>query len=343
MAAVTQQITDSVVKNNKTATAPPAVLPATPTVAAAPTAPPAVLPATPTVATAPSVAQNNFKNTSATGVAAATTKPSTAYVTDNALIEKRLEALLAKDNPLLKQAQLQSQQAMNASGVANSSMANQLGTQAVLSKGLEIVAPDANTYATSDLARQATDNQGVLAQQATTNQGALANQAANIEHQATNQQGNITAALNRQQQQYTLDQSKFNAAIASASAQQQATIQAAQNRQQQQYTLDQSRFNAAIASASAQQQATIQAAQKEAEMRFNESIQQLNLNAEKMQAVSGVYATASASYITNVSEIMNNPDLDKTAKDALIAQLRNNFYTHMGNMATLAGVNMTFK
>ena len=291
--AVTQAITDSVVKNNTTATAPPAVLPATPTVAAA-----------------PDVSQNNFQETGATGVAATQTQPSTAYITDNALIEKRLEALLAKDNPLLKQAQLQSQQAMNASGVANSSMANQLGTQAVLSKGLEIVAPDANTYATSDLARQATDNQGVLAQQATTNQGVLANQAANIEYQATNQQGNITAALNRQQQQYTLDQSRFNAAIASASA---------------------------------QQQATIQAAQKEAEMRFNESIQQLNLNAEKLQTVSGIYATSSASYITNVSEIMNNPDLDKTAKDALIAQLRDNFYTHMGNMATLAGVNMTFK
>lgn len=291
--AVTQQITDSVVKNNTTATAPPAVLPATPTVAAA-----------------PDVSQNNFQETSATGVAATQTQPSTAYVTDNALIEKRLEALLAKDNPLLKQAQLQSQQAMNASGVAHSSMANQLGTQAVLSKGLEIVAPDANTYATSDLARQATDNQGVLAQQATTNQGILANQAANIEYQATNQQGNITAALNRQNQQYALDQSRFNAAIASASA---------------------------------QQQATIQAAQKEAEMRFNESMQQLNLNAEKLQTVSGIYATSSASYITNVSEIMNNPDLDKTAKDALIAQLRNNFYTHMGNMATLAGVNMTFK
>ena len=182
---VTQQITDSVVKNNTTATAPPAVLPATPTVAAA-----------------PDVSQNNFQETSATGVAATQTQPSTAYITDNALIEKRLEALLAKDNPLLKQAQLQSQQAMNASGVANSSMANQLGAQAVLSKGLEIVAPDANTYATSDLARQATDNQGVLAQQATTNQGILANQAANIEYQATNQQGNITAALNRQNQQF---------------------------------------------------------------------------------------------------------------------------------------------
>ena len=291
--AVTQQITDSVVKNNTTATAPPAVLPATPTVAAA-----------------PDVSQNNFQGTGATGVAATQTQPSTAYITDNALIEKRLEALLAKDNPLLKQAQLQSQQAMNASGVAHSSMANQLGTQAVLSKGMEIVAPDANTYATSDLARQATDNQGILAQQATTNQGTLANQAANIEYQATNQQGNITAALNRQQQQYTLDQSKFNAAIASASA---------------------------------QQQATIQAAQKEAEMRFNESIQQLNLNAEKLQTVSGVYATSSASYITNISEIMNNPDLDKPAKDALIAQLRTNFYTHMTNMATLAGVGMTFK
>ena len=78
-------------------------------------------------------------------------------------------------------------------------------------------------------------------------------------------------------------------------------------------------------------------------MRFNESIQQLNLNAEKLQTVSGIYATSSASYITNVSEIMNNPDLDKPAKDALIAQLRTNFYTHMENMATMAGVGMTFK
>ena len=291
--AVTQQITDSVVKNNTTATAPPAVLPATPA-----------------VAPAPDVAQNNFQATSATGVAATPAQPSTAYVTDNSLIEKRLEALLAKDNPLLKQAQLRSDQTMNASGVAHSSMANQLGTQAVLSKGLEIVAPDANTYATSDLARQAADNQGILAQQATTNQGALANQAAEIDYQATNQQGNITASLNQQGQQYALDQTRFNAAIASASA---------------------------------QQQATIQASQKEAEMRFNESIQQLNLNAEKLQTVSGIYATSSASYITNVGEIMNNPDLDQPAKDALIAQLQTNFYTHMTNMATLAGVGMTFK
>ena len=291
--AATQEITDSVVKNNQTATAPPAVLPVTPTVGAA-----------------PDVAQNNFQATSATGVAATPTQPSTAYVTDNALIEKRLEALLAKDNPLLKQAQLRSDQTMNASGVAHSSMANQLGTQAVLSKGLEIVAPDANTYATADLTRQATDNQGILAQQATTNQGVLNNQAAKIDYQATNQQGNITAALNQQGQKYALDQTRFNAAIASASA---------------------------------QQQATIQASQKEAEMRFNESIQQLNLNAEKLQAVSGIYATSSASYITNVSEIMNNPDLDQPAKDALIAQLRANFYTHMENTAALAGVSMTFK
>lgn len=291
--AITQPITNSAIDNRKYTTAPPAVLPATPT-----------------VAPAPNVAQNNFQATSATGVAAAQAQPSTAYVTDNALIEKRLEALLAKDNPLLKQAQLRSDQTMNASGVAHSSMANQLGTQAVLSKGLEIVTPDANTYATSDLARQATDSQGILAQQAATNQGVLNNQAANIEYQATNQQGNITAALNKQGQQYALDQARFNAAIASASA---------------------------------QQQATIQASQKEAEMRFNESIQQLNLNAEKLQTVSGIYATSSASYITNVSEIMNNPDLDKPAKDALIAQLRTNFYTHMTNMASLAGVGMTFK
>lgn len=291
--APTQAITDSVVDNQQLATAPPAVLPATPT-----------------VVPAPNVAQNNFQATSATGVAAAQTQPSTAYVTDNALIEKRLEALLAKDNPLLKQAQLRSDQTMNASGVAHSSMANQLGTQAVLSKGLEIVAPDANTYSTSDLARQATDSQGILAQQATTNQGALNNQAAEIDYQATNQQGNITAALNRQGQQYALDQKAFDAAIASGSA---------------------------------QQQALVKASEKEAEMRFNESIQQLNLNAEKLQTVSGIYATSSASYITNVSEIMNNPDLDQPAKDALIAQLRTNFYTHMENTAALAGVSMTFK
>ena len=80
-------------------------------------------------------------------------------------------------------------------------------------------------------------------------------------------------------------------------------------------------------------------------MRFNESIQQLNLNAEKLQTVSGIYATSSASYITNVAEIMNNPDIDDKdgAKTALITQLKNNFYTHMTNMATLAGVSMTFK
>ena len=68
--AVTQQITDSVIDNQQFAAAPPAVLPATPTVGAA-----------------PNVAQNNFQATSATGVAAAPTQPSTAYVTDNALIE----------------------------------------------------------------------------------------------------------------------------------------------------------------------------------------------------------------------------------------------------------------
>ena len=82
---------------------------------------------------------------------------------------------------------------------------------------------------------------------------------------------------------------------------------------------------------------------KEAEMSFNESIQQLNLNAEKLQTVSGIYATSSASYITNISEIMNNPDLDDKGKTAWIEQLKTNFYTHMTNMATLAGVGMTFK
>ena len=78
-------------------------------------------------------------------------------------------------------------------------------------------------------------------------------------------------------------------------------------------------------------------------MRFNESIQEKNLNAERLQTISGIYATSSASYITNVSEVMNNPDLDEAGKKAWIAQLQTNFYTQMENMATMAGVSLTFK
>ena len=289
----TQAITDSVIDNQQFATAPPAVLPATPPVGAA-----------------PDVSQDNFKETVVPGVNVDQQKGSDGYITDNALIEKRLEALWAKDNPLLKQARLQSDQVMNASGVAHSSRANQLGTQAMIAKGLDIVTPDADTYARGDLNLQTTEYQGALNKQQATNQGQLANQTGFIDYGATNQQGNISAWLNKQGQGYALDQASFNAAIASASA---------------------------------QQAAWITASQKEAEMRFNESIQEKNLNAEMLQTISGIYATSSASYITNVSEVMNNPDLDDAGKKAWIAQLQTNFYTHMENMATMAGVSLTFK
>lgn len=295
--AITTPVSDSIEKQP----APPPVTPQTPPEAPQADITPSILPTN-----AGTIPADNMQGYQAIGANAAG-----ANITGDALVEDRLAKLFDQQNesPLMKAARLRAGQQAGAIGLGNSTQAIQAGQQAVILAGLDIVRPDAATYAQSALQQQQAQNQGALQEQ----------QAAQAYQDAT-QKSNLTAALNLQQGQ-----------MQSSLAQQQANI-----------TTNLKAFEAAIAGASEQQKAQIINQQKEIEMRFNEAIQAMNLNAETSRNVSSMFATASASLASNIQSIQTNPDLDADAKAAAIQAMQDTFYKDMQTMANIAGVTLTF-
>lgn len=253
------------------------------------------------------------------------------YVTNNSLVEKRLEALLAKENPLLKQAQLYSRQAANKSGMANSTMADQAGVQAVISKGLEIVSPDAATYSTASLQRQQSENTG-----------ALNTQQANYTSQDRAQQGSITAGLQQQQKQLDLAGQQYASQITREEAQYGAVLDNAASQYAGQLELDKTRFSAIIEGLSLQQKSRIQQTIDIAQKKFDEGIEKMQIEAEQRLALAQIFATSEASYLSNVTSAMTDPDLDADAKAAYVEQMGENFYTDMETTGNIMGISLSF-
>jgi hypothetical protein len=276
-----------------------------------PNPPPAVLPETPTASPQlnPGITSTAYNPQQAEGVLAAPTGNSDNFITDNSLVENRLNELYKTENPYMKAARTKAMQGMNANNTANSTMAASAGEYAAIMAGLEIARPDAATYSTAALQNQQGAIASAAAQQQATNQGILQNQQGAIAHDQTNQQAALTGALNQQQHAMNMDSAQFQAAIASASAQQQAEI-------------------------------TNQ--QRAMEMKFNEGIQTMNLSADARNNIAGMYQNASASLISNIQNILVNPDLNQSAKSAAIKLMQDNFYADMETAAHLAGVELEF-
>ena len=297
--AITTPISDSIEKQP----APPAVQPVAPPVAPQADITAGILPVN--AGTIPADSMQGYQSIQAN------VQPGAANITSEALVEDRLAKLYSQQNesPLMRAARLKANQQANSIGAGNSTSAIQAGEQAAILAGLDIVKPDAATYAQAQLNAQQTQNQSALQEQ----------QAAQAYQDAT-QKSNLTAALNLQQGE-----------IQSGLAQQQATIQT-----------NMEAFKSALSGASVQQQAQILNQQKEIEMRFNEAVQQMNLNADTQKSVSSMYATASASLASNIQTIQTNPDLDAAAKKAAIDAMQSTFYKDMQTMANIAGINLTF-
>lgn len=117
--------------------------------------------------------------------------PQTGNVTGDMLVEERLARLLKAGTPLMDQAAARAQQAANARGMSNSSLAAQAGQEAVVGAALPIAQQDANTYYNQQAQNLGYTNQFQLADKNMLGQGDL--QGRQLDNQLTiSREGNAT-------------------------------------------------------------------------------------------------------------------------------------------------------
>lgn len=127
----------------------------------------------------------------------------TGSVTDDMLVEKRLNGLLDANNPLIQQARAKAAQAANARGLLNSAMAAGMGEEAAISQALPIATTDAGTFFKQGIANQDAQNTASIAAANAANQASIAQ--AGYEAQAQINNANNAAAAQRQSEQYRLE------------------------------------------------------------------------------------------------------------------------------------------
>lgn len=74
-------------------------------------------------------------------------------------VEGRIQGLLSKENPVIKQAENRAMQQFAARGLLNTSMAIQAANEAMVSRAIDIAGPDAAAYRNQTLANQTAQNQ----------------------------------------------------------------------------------------------------------------------------------------------------------------------------------------
>lgn len=84
------------------------------------------------------------------------------YTPQNQSVADRVTGMLQTGSPLLDAAQTKSTQAYNAKGLANSSMAAQAGTEALINTATPIATADANNIAAQNLSKQNAGQTGAL-------------------------------------------------------------------------------------------------------------------------------------------------------------------------------------
>ena len=289
--------------------------------------------------------------------------PSQSFISDDALVEKRLTDLLSDDNPYVKLNELKAQQAMNAKGGLNTSMAATAGRAAAIEAGLDIAKQDASTYAQADLARQSSTYQGGLSQQQGEITGALDTHKADLAGRQTDQQkayefdtrvqqGAISGDLKQQDLAGQAEQTRLQGLQQGALAEQQGRITGELNTQQAAYKQQNDQFQGQVNAALQNLQDTNESKQlvfKETmglitnrmQLEQNRVIEQAKLNEQQREAFGTMMTQMAKDYEVSVQNILINENLDKAGKQHAIAAITSIFNQDMTNISNIFGVRTT--
>lgn len=325
----------------------------------------------------------NATNTGAEGYTADKAAAERWNVDDNQLVRKQLEGVLAENSPLLQRANAQALQQANARGLLNSSMAVGASTGAVMDRALQIATPDAQTYGeaartNAQLGTQTNisnagfentargfaanaNNQAAIENARAANQAAqfganAANQASIFNTGEANTAGRFNAGeantLQRQALQTEAETARFNAAAANEANAQKANLalQAGLANQDAAVKTALTEYDAAFKASMANADAANKLQLQELDANVRQSLlameAQYKNQMQSNQSVANLYSQT----IDSITKIMQDPNLDAAAKDALIKnqfELMRNGVVLIGATANIEGledlVNFDFK
>lgn len=251
----------------------------------------------------------------------------------------RVAQITDQNSPLMQRAAVQGTNLAAARGLTNSSLAAESSQNAVLGAATPIATADAQMYSTNSLANLAAKNQAAIANGG--NATALGNTA--LSGEAQGEQLDKSLANSNAQQDKTLAQQAQQFGVQAGQAQQQIDSQISQfaqslgmtaqdlqikrdtlTQQQQQYlaglesqkSIAQLQANTSLTTAgiSADTQKAVAAMSQQTQMAV------AKLQADNASSIQGNQSMGAswASFMTNIANIQNNPNLEQGAKATLI-------------------------
>lgn len=296
------------------------------------------------------------------------------FISHGALVENRIKGLLDPNNDMNRAVQANVKAAMNARGIAGSSIDDTSAQSAMIQNALHIATPDAQTMATADLNRQGATYGSQRANQDVTNQGSLSEQTGKINAglddlrasqawDSTQQKAAIQADLNKQQANIAGTQANQQAQLAADGRDHQGLLEGAAKQQQanisaelagmesvssQNLAILQNKLETANQTTKEQNAAIMQAFSAQQELirtslnnEFQKASQQAQLNAAQRDSLSQAMTTMANNYEITIQNIMLDMNLNADAKNAAIARINKIFNQDMNNIANIFGATYT--
>lgn len=305
----------------------------------------------------------NAKQTDLGGYDASQATGTNWDVANNQTVQGQLTGLIAANSPLLQQARAKSLAEMNARGLANSSMAVGAGQEAVIKQALPIAQADATMFGSAgkynadvgnqtsqfnvgqtNTAQQFTagaENQGLLANQAAINtaeqQRAAATNQASLANQASINQANQFTASAKNAAELTNTAAENRAAEFGATATNEASKLYSQSLNASVTKMMDLGMQTALANADAQTKVDLQNI---------DAATRRDLAATEALYKNQMQASASANETfqqvsKNISDIMANPDLDTTAKQAAVDKQKAALKDSLSILSATSGIKLS--
>lgn len=297
-------------------------------------------------------------------------KTSDNYLTDGAFVESRVNNMLSDDSLTMQRAKAQGLADAGTRGLQNTSMGATIGQAVMADKAIQIATPDAQTQAAADMTRQNASYKSVQNQQDARNQGSLADQAGQINSALSAQtaaqgwdstkqkaavqsdlekyRADIAGAQASQEAQYAKDARDQQGLLEGAATQQKAAISGELSRMDsisnQNLTILQDKLQSSQLTTKEENAAIMATFQAEQDLvrdginnAFNAAVAQAQLNAAQREALGGFMTEMANNYEISVQNIMLDPNLDATAKNAAITRMNSIFNQDMANIAGIFG------
>ena len=247
-------------------------------------------------------------------------------------VEGRLTGLLADDSQYLQGAKAASQQAMNARGMLNSTMAGEAGQAAAIKAALPIATSDAQYMQARNLSDQAAAQKSLLETQQAGESAAL-----------TNVQGDVSSALSKQAAGQALTQQE-QAAILDYNTKSKLSAESAA-------------YNSALSKQQAGEKLTAQEAQAITDYQM-ETLRQtganyrdkvdndvkvqmnaMNINSTEKQAIAGTLSTVGQKFNDEVASVLASP-VEWTLKNAMVQTLQTTYRNTVNSAMLPYGVSI---